>query len=79
LVTVAWPSATPASAGLVDDAEVLAELVPLVLPVVELELELQAASSAAAASAVPGTSHFFHMSVIALLPHIPPVGLDRSL
>jgi hypothetical protein len=74
LVTVCWASATPASAGLVGpptDAEVLAELLPLVVPVVELELELQAASSAAAASAVPGTSHFFPMSVIAFTPAYP--------
>jgi alpha/beta superfamily hydrolase len=57
----------------VADAEALAELVPLVVPVVELEpeLELQAASSAAAASAVPGASHFFHMSVIAFTPAYP--------
>jgi hypothetical protein len=78
LVTVCWASATPESAGLVADAELLGELLPLVVPVVELELELQAASSAAAASAVPGTSHFFHMSVIAFTPAYP-AGWARSV
>jgi hypothetical protein len=52
--------------GLAAEAAVLAGL--LLVAGAELELELQAASSATAAIAVPGTSNFFNLSVIAYTP-----------